>query len=112
MKAVEFNITKWTLLSEDKEPKLSKKKRKICKFFGIPIPPRKVFITAEIEHDGVGGKIRMNDAIMLPNNDTYIIVSPPETGNCKIASVSSMWYHTPYIGNAIVVFHTFEEGHI
>ncbi|MBK5202181.1 MAG: hypothetical protein JJE45_00465 [Prolixibacteraceae bacterium] len=107
----EFNITKWTTIETTLEKKLSKKKRKICKLFNIPIPPRRAFVTAEIEHDA-GKALVMNDGILFPlceEGVVYIITTPPQEGKCKVSSNRAMWKYSEYTGPAIIIFHAFSE---
>jgi hypothetical protein len=109
--SAEFKITEWKTVEVYKEKKLSKKKREICKFFGIPIPPRRIFMDVEIKTDAQEGLLCVNDVIHIPGDMEcqFCIMRPPKDGVYFMSSLTSIWYPITYIGPSIVLFHALGE---
>lgn len=110
MEALTFNITEWEIIKVDKDIKLPKKLRRICKFFGIPIPPRKVFVDAKIKVDAPEGMICVHDSILILEPEClFHVTRPPENGYYFISSTDSIWYPFKYVGPSAIMFHALGE---
>ncbi len=111
-KTASFNIIEWKDSSIQKEKKLSKKKRKLCRLLGIPVPPRRLYECAKIKID-VNNLLCVGDSILMniqPEPEAFQITNvPDENGYYPIASINPLWFSVAYTGPAFIVYHAFME---
>lgn len=107
-----FKVIGWSSIVLTKEPKLSKKQKKICRILGIPIPPRRVYVSGLMKVDKPEN-IRTNDGISIEGShgDVFMVTAPPQNDNeFPVDSVSLLWYFNEPKGTAFVNFHAYGEG--